>query len=146
MVEDEQGRTGAVRASDTEREEALRSLAGHFSEGRLERAEFDERAEVALEARTRDELRALFTDLPTRPAAVARRDAGKADAPPAPNRRVPIRAGRPPLFPLVPILLALSVAAVVHGLPPFPLIALLAVVAAGRRNRRWSPGGGRPQR
>jgi hypothetical protein len=157
MVEDEQGRARAVRASDTERDEALRSLAAHFAEGRLDRAEFDERAGSALEARTRDELRALFADLPMRsPADVARQDADlpaapRRDAPVrpsrrGPSRRGPIRAGRPPLYPLVPVLLALSVVLVVHGLPPFPLIALLAVVAAGRRNRRWNGGGGRPQR
>jgi hypothetical protein len=33
----------------------------------------------------------------------------------------------------------------VHGLPPFPLIALLAVMGAGRRNRRWNGEGRRPQ-
>ena len=148
MVEDEQGRTGAVRASDSEREEALRSLAAHFAEGRLNRTEFDERADTALEARTRDDLHALFTDLPSRPPGeVVRQDAG-AQAPKAPvgpgglpgGRRVPMRAGGPPLFPLVPVLLALSVVAVVHGLPPFPLIALLALLAANRRRQQW----GRP--
>lgn len=142
-----------MRASNAEREDALRSLSANFSEGRLNRAEFDERADAALAARTRDELRALFADLPTRPlpdiarqddAAHLSADAGSAAAPGQPRRRGRVRIRRAPLFPLVPILLALSVIAVVHGLPPFPLIALLAVMTAGRRGRRWNRGEARP--
>ena len=169
MVEDEKGRAGALRASDTEREGAARSLATHFADGRLERAEFDERVDAAFAARTRDELRALFADLPgpaplpavrgSRAAAVAAdadADAASAAADAAGSDRagvrMPARAGGrgpwrsagPPLFPLVPILLALSVVAIVHGLPPFPLIALFAVLAAGRRRRRWNRGDLRP--
>ena len=53
-----------TRASDAERERALQSLQRHYSAGRLDTAEFEERASLATRARTRDELRALFTDLP----------------------------------------------------------------------------------
>ena len=145
MVEDEQGRNHAMRASDAEREEALRSLATHFAEGRLDRAEFDQRADAALEARTCDELNALFLDLPARPSAVVARRGDEARArarpglaPTGPGRRPPIRPGAArPLFPLVPVLLALSVLAVVHGLPPFPLVALFALAAANRRRGRF---------
>jgi hypothetical protein len=165
MVENEKGRAGALRASDTEREGAVRSLATHFADGRLERAEFDERADAAFAARTRDELRALFADLPgpaplpalRRAGAVAGADTDAAGVVAGADRaaarmpawvgirgRGPVRAGGPPLFPLVLILLALSVVAVVHGLPPFPLIALFAVLAAGRRRRRWNRGDLRP--
>jgi Domain of unknown function (DUF1707) len=173
---DNRGRAGALRASDTERGAAVSSLATHFADGRLERAEFDERADAALAARTRDELRVLFADLPgppplpelSRPGAVADADGGadgRADrgsdqtaahsSAPAwaggrgrargrGRGRGSFRAGGPPLFPLAPVLLALSVVAVVHGLPPFPLIALFAVLAAGRRRRRWNRGDLRP--
>ena len=168
MVEDEKGRAGALRASDTEREGAVRSLATHFADGRLDRAEFDERADAAFAARTRDELRALFADLPgpaplpavrgsaagaaadTTGTTGAAADAADSDRSAAVRRfaraggRGPWRAAGPPLFPLVPILLALSVVAIVHGLPPFPLIALFAVSAAGRRRRRWNRGDLRP--
>ena len=147
MVEDEKGRAGALRASDTEREGAARSLATHFADGRLERAEFDERVDAAFAARTRNELRALFADLPGSPPLpeLRRSEPGaRASVPGRTRRRGPFQAGRAPLFPLVPILLALSVVAIVHGLPPFPLIALFAVLAVGRRRRRWNRGDLRP--
>ena len=60
-----------VRASDLERENALRALAAHFADGRLDRSEFDERTDTALAARTQSQLHALFADLPEpRPFAV----------------------------------------------------------------------------
>jgi hypothetical protein len=156
MVENEKDRQGAVRACDTEREAAVRALATHFADGRLEQAEFDERTDAAFAARTRDELRQLFRDLPGQ--VDIREPAGAADGADAaagaapwmrgPGRgRGPMRAGGPPFFPLlplVPVLLALSVVLIVHGLPPFPLIALFAVLAAGRRRRRWNRAVARP--
>jgi hypothetical protein len=142
MVENEEGRADALRASDDERNEALRALATHFSEGRLDRAEFDERADAALEARTLGDLRALFTDLPTRPSAGAL--SVPSDALPGTGRPgMPVQPVALPLFPLVPMLIALSVVVVLHGLPPFPLVALLVLVVAHRRGRRWD-GPGRP--
>ncbi|MBS2962251.1 DUF1707 domain-containing protein [Actinocrinis puniceicyclus] len=119
--------TGSVRASDAEREAALRALATHFADGRLERAEFDERADAALAARTREQLRALFTDLPTQaPASEPRR------APDLAARGVALPAG--PLLFLVPVLFVFAVVAAMHGAPPVPL-ALLAFVLM-RRHRR----------
>jgi hypothetical protein len=53
-----------TRASDAERERALRDLQRHYAAGRLDTAEFEERAALATRARSRDELRALFADLP----------------------------------------------------------------------------------
>jgi hypothetical protein len=129
---------GQVRASDVERENALRALAAHFADGRLDRAEFDERADVALAARTQSQLHALFADLPgPAPAPVALPDAG---APPASAALRRVRRGVAvsgvPLVPLVPVLLVLAVMAAVHGLPPFPLIPLLFILS--RRHRRWN--------
>jgi hypothetical protein len=54
----------AVRASDGERDEVLALLQRHFADGRLTQAEFDERAGVAITARTREQLDALTADLP----------------------------------------------------------------------------------
>lgn len=127
-----------MRASDAERDTALRSLAAHFADGRLDRAEFDGRADAALAAQTQDELSALFADLPgPRPVPDIRRH--DAAAPVSATTRAVGRPARPaglPFFPLVPILLALAVIAVLHGAPPFPLIPLLFIVS--RRRRRWN--------
>jgi Domain of unknown function (DUF1707) len=54
----------AVRASDSERDQVVALLQGHFADGRLTQAELEERAGAALVARTRDQLDALTADLP----------------------------------------------------------------------------------
>ena len=54
----------AVRASDSERDQVVALLQGHFADGRLTQAELEERAGAALAARTRDQLGALTADLP----------------------------------------------------------------------------------
>jgi uncharacterized protein DUF1707 len=56
--------TGDIRVSDAERDRAIAELSEHFQTGRLTREEFDERSGLALRARTGDDLRELFTDLP----------------------------------------------------------------------------------
>jgi len=50
--------------SDADRDRAVASLGGHFAEGRLTRAELDERLTTALSAQTADDLRRLMADLP----------------------------------------------------------------------------------
>jgi hypothetical protein len=58
------GVTGAVRASDAEREKTAALLRRHYSEGRLTLAELEERASASYQARTLGELRVLTADLP----------------------------------------------------------------------------------
>jgi hypothetical protein len=53
-----------VWASDADRERVVASLRDHFAEGRLTRAELDERLTVALSTRTASDLRRLMADLP----------------------------------------------------------------------------------
>jgi hypothetical protein len=113
-----------VRASDAERDDALRTLAAHYAEGRLDQAEFDRRADAALVAVTRDQLRSLFGDLPVRERAAA------------PERATRMRPALPPAPVLLAVLLALAVVAVLHGVPPFPLIPLIFILS--RRRRRWT--------
>lgn len=132
-----------LRASDAEREEALRSLAAHFADGRLERAEFDERADAALAARTRDQLRTLFADLPgpapvPSPAAEqsAALDRASAAFASARQRMLPAAVPRTAPLILVPVLFAFAVLAALHGAPPFPLIPLAFILL--RRRRRWT--------
>ena len=54
----------AVRASDSEREQAVALLQRSFADGRLTQAELEERAGAAYAARTRAQLRELTADLP----------------------------------------------------------------------------------
>ncbi|WP_406688778.1 DUF1707 domain-containing protein [Saccharopolyspora sp. ID03-671] len=59
------GRRGRdLRIGDPERERAMRLLGEHFSAGRLELAEYDERCRQAAGARFGSELDELFDDLP----------------------------------------------------------------------------------
>src|SRR5271166_2363145 len=53
-----------MRVSDTERQAAVDRLAEHYADGRLDQAEFDERSGLAMSAKTRADLSALFADLP----------------------------------------------------------------------------------
>jgi hypothetical protein len=53
-----------LRASDAERNEVADKLARHYSDGRLDEAEFKVRLEQALAATTRGDLHGLFDDLP----------------------------------------------------------------------------------
>jgi hypothetical protein len=53
-----------VRASDAERERALRALRAHYAAGRLDADELEERVAKATVARYRHELQALLADLP----------------------------------------------------------------------------------
>ena len=53
-----------LRVSDAERQAVADQLAEHFSAGRLDQAEFDERVGRAMNAKTRADLAGLFDDLP----------------------------------------------------------------------------------
>ena len=53
-----------MRVSDAERQAVTDRLAEHFSSGRLDQAEFDERVGRAMTAKTRADLTGLFDDLP----------------------------------------------------------------------------------
>jgi len=53
-----------VRASDAEREQAVRALRAHYAAGRLDREELERRVEHAYRAASRGKLRLLLADLP----------------------------------------------------------------------------------
>ena len=53
-----------MRVSDAERQAVADRLAEHFSSGRLDQAEFDDRVGRAMSAKTRADLNGLFDDLP----------------------------------------------------------------------------------
>jgi Domain of unknown function (DUF1707) len=107
---------GDMRVSDAERDIALSELSEHFQAGRLTHEEFDERSDRALKARTGNDLRDLFTDLPAPgdsmasqvPAETGNKAAqpGREPAPPA------ARGGH---WPAGRIVLACVIAAIVIG-------------------------------
>ncbi|GAB1511176.1 DUF1707 domain-containing protein [Actinophytocola sp. KF-1] len=88
-----------LRIGTAEREDAVRLLGEHMSEGRLALEEYEERTAAALEARTRGDLKPLFRDLPapfpafmTPPPAALR--AAPAPYYPAPPAVVPYESDR----------------------------------------------------
>jgi hypothetical protein len=54
-----------MRVSDAEREAAAAELREHFASGRLDSGDLDQRLTAVFAARTRGDLSALFTDLPS---------------------------------------------------------------------------------
>jgi Domain of unknown function (DUF1707) len=62
------GSTGSadpqMRISDAERTEVADRLSKHYSDGRLDQAEFNERLDRAMNAKTQADLNGLFADLP----------------------------------------------------------------------------------
>jgi uncharacterized protein DUF1707 len=53
-----------LRVSDAERSEVADRLAEHYGDGRLDEAEFNERVDQAMRAKTRSDLAGLLDDLP----------------------------------------------------------------------------------
>lgn len=53
-----------MRVSDADRTEVADRLAKHYSDGRLDQAEFDDRLDRAMRAKTRADLIGLLADLP----------------------------------------------------------------------------------
>src|SRR6266536_2989382 len=66
-----------MRVSDAERQAVADRLAEHFSSGRLDQAEFDDRVGRAMSAKTRADLNGLFDDLPETGAPAATNPAGR---------------------------------------------------------------------
>jgi hypothetical protein len=54
-----------LRVSDAERTEVAERLGRHYSDGRLNQDEFNERVERAMGAKTQSDLSGLFDDLPS---------------------------------------------------------------------------------
>lgn len=97
---------GDMRVSDAERDQAVAELSNHFQAGRLTQEEFEDRSGRALAARTGDELRALFTDLPQDPVPPT------AGGPATPVRRCSSGSGR---LPVARVVIACVIAAIVAG-------------------------------
>ncbi len=153
-----------VRAGHTDRQTAVDRLSEHFTEGRLDAAEFDQRVGTAYAATYLDELPALFADLPEPPPVQRVGPGGRWAYPGGPQSigagagwggpgRFPPgpRGGRPPrIFGLIVVLMVLAVivslGALSHGFFPFPLLwiglILLFLAKGADRRRRWAQHGG----
>jgi hypothetical protein len=127
-----------IRVSDTERTEMADRLAAHFAEGRLNRAEFDERVAQAMNAKTRGDLSGLFDDLP---------GPGPAGTPGTPVRG-PHSPARPHANPFFLVLLVVVITAAgtageavlghVPGMKTWLMIGVITAIvvyAAGMLNR-----------
>jgi hypothetical protein len=105
-----------MRVSDAERNEVAEALSKHYADGRLDAAEFKERLDQAMSAKTRRDLSGLLTDLP-----------GSSPAPqataPLPRRRYHVLA-----LVAVALLIASAWSAMVAPHVPWLLIALIVFV------------------
>jgi hypothetical protein len=110
-----------VRVSDAERADVADRLSKHYGDGRLDQAEFNERMERAMAAKTQGDFAGLFSDLPdlTEPGA---------------QHPVPAHVNRPssrsPMSRLILIIVIIVAAAVIgqaliHSFFPWLLVALV---------------------
>src|SRR5258707_5909015 len=85
-----------LRASDAERADVADGLSKHYGDGRLDQAEFNERMERAMSAKTQGDFAGLFADLP---------DLANLSEPGAsPPANVTPPPSRSPMYRLVPLI------------------------------------------
>ena len=104
-----------MRVSDAERQAVADRLAEHFSSGRLDQAEFDDRVGRAMSAKTRADLNGLFDDLPETGAPAATDPTGQ-----------PIRRRRHPIL-LAALIVFVAIAAT-HVVWPLLWIGFLVAI------------------
>jgi len=123
--------TAAMRASDADRDAVLSDLSEHFQAGRLTAEEFDERAGLALAARTWGELKDLLRDLPAaRPGPQVPAAASSAARPErSAGRRTPAPI---PLLAVIGIAVAVSVG-LAHGVWGVLALVWVGLLIARRR-------------
>lgn len=125
------GATANLRVGDAERNQAADALSRHFAEGRLDQAEFDERVQAAMKAKTQADLDRLFTDLPRLAAAGPPARSAAARRPLACCLRTPLLA-----VVLVALLVGAVGHAVVHVVVAWWVVALVAFLILRRRAPR----------
>lgn len=125
-------RRTTMRASDADREQVAERLRHATAEGRLLADELEQRLGVALSARTYGELDALVSDLPGGGAAVAPRRQSHSLLPLGPATVVGL------VF-LMPILVALVIAAITIIASLFAVWALVVAVAWWTFGHRLGP-------
>ena len=112
-----------LRVSDAERTDVADRLSKHYGDGRLDQAEFNERMERAMSAKTQGDFAGLFADLPDLPD-----PAEPGTSAPANVTRAPSRS---PMYRLVVLILIIVAAALlgqalIHSFFPWLLLAVVA--------------------
>lgn len=139
--------SSGLRIGDAEREQALRALGEHMSAGRLDIDEYGDRSARVSSARTRNDLVALFTDLP------APRPSFRTATPAVPDPAVPAPKSGWRMFPgeiTGPIIGATWVSAVFIG-PAVGAswlfgVAIAVSIILGSLTRKGGCGGRHPWR
>jgi len=126
-----------IRASDAERTDVADRLSRHYQDGRLDQAEFNERLDRAMNAKTRAEFAGLFADLPDLPD----EQASQNGQPPSAQVRIPRGRPRPALGQLLTIAAIVVVAivfahTVLHSTLLWVLVAVLAFLWLRNEERR----------
>lgn len=134
-----------LRVSDAERRAVADRLAEHFSDGRLDQAEFDERVGQATNAKTRGDLRGLFDDLPEpgMPGVMLPGAGAPAGLSPRHGRRLGY-GRRLVSFALIAVITAAAAETVVHVTVPWlwaGFLAIVLLVATERAGHPRSPSG-----
>jgi Domain of unknown function (DUF1707) len=119
-----------LRVSDAERADVADKLSKHYGDGRLDQAEFNERMERAMSAKTRGDFAGLFSDLPD-----LNEEGAAAPAPAHPP------TSRSPMYRLVLLILIIVAAAVLgqallHSFFPWLLLAVVAFLWLRNKPRR----------
>jgi len=121
-----------VRLSDGDRKAALRRLRAHHRRGRIDGVELEERTDAVGFARNHGDLRTVFADL--EPVGPVR----------GPRGPWAFRRGWFPLFPVFPLLVIVAIVIAATGhIPwvPIVILAVLLLVVAPWRRRRWGNAG-----
>jgi hypothetical protein len=105
-----------MRVSDAERADVADRLSKHYGDGRLDQAEFNERLDRAMKAKTRADLTGLFSDLPG--AEEPRKEVRKVQQEQAPPR------GRRPVRRILGLILIVVVTVVIARALMWPFFGL----------------------
>ncbi|HEX9064220.1 MAG TPA: DUF1707 domain-containing protein [Streptosporangiaceae bacterium] len=121
-----------LRVSDADRADVADRLSKHYGDGRLDQAEFNERMERAMSAKTQGDFAGLFEDLP---------DLAGGQTPPAqpPVSYQPVRRPSPVYRILMLVLLVVAAIILGHVLAqwffPWVLIGIVAYLLLRRHER-----------
>jgi hypothetical protein len=122
-----------MRVSDAERNELADRLSKHYSDGRLNQAEFDERLHRVMNAKTQEDFAGLFDDLPDLP--------GTTTAPPLPvppRRRSHGPLDRVLFFGFIVVAAIVAGHILLHGYVIWILLGLVAFLLLRREGHRRS--------